>query len=89
MHVTPRSAGCRGPLFPASLLFTSDAADDLTRVDLGGRRLSKIKHTHFEPTCYTGSVGPLTSAHNTLVSRCHIGITPSYDTSVAAMPSTL
>src|SRR5665811_189435 len=27
----PRSAGC--------LLYTSDAADDLTRVDLGGRRI--------------------------------------------------
>ena len=27
----------------ACLLYTSDAADDLTRVDLGGRRIIKIK----------------------------------------------
>src|SRR5665811_2610981 len=31
------------PLITACLLYTSDAADDLTRVDLGGRRLIKKK----------------------------------------------
>src|SRR5665811_2621055 len=34
-----RSAHRRGPC----LLYTSDAADDLTRVDLGGRRIIKKK----------------------------------------------
>ncbi len=28
------------------LLYTSDAADELLCVDLGGRRISKKKHTH-------------------------------------------
>src|SRR5665811_397985 len=32
-----------GPQFCACLLYTSDAADDLTRVDLGGRRIIKKK----------------------------------------------
>src|SRR5665811_1653270 len=31
------------PLFQHCLLYTSDAADDLTRVDLGGRRIIKKK----------------------------------------------
>src|SRR5665811_2533663 len=30
--------GCVRPRLPPCLLYTSDAADDLTRVDLGGRR---------------------------------------------------
>src|SRR5665811_2569147 len=30
-------------VFKACLLYTSDAADDLTRVDLGGRRIIKKK----------------------------------------------
>ena len=35
----------KGHLLPfnACLLYTSDAADDLTRVDLGGRRIIKKK----------------------------------------------
>src|SRR5665811_2527401 len=31
------------PMFNGCLLYTSDAADDLTRVDLGGRRIIKKK----------------------------------------------
>ena len=31
------------------LLYTSDAADDPTRVDLGGRRIIKKKKTHYKP----------------------------------------
>ncbi|WP_460379393.1 hypothetical protein, partial [Staphylococcus aureus] len=30
------------------LLYTSDAADDLTRVDLGGRRIIKKYFTHLQ-----------------------------------------
>ena len=33
----------RRPPNPTCLLYTSDAADDLTRVDLGGRRIIKKK----------------------------------------------
>src|SRR5665254_29457 len=33
----------KAPNFIACLLYTSDAADDLTRVDLGGRRIIKKK----------------------------------------------
>src|SRR5665254_10514 len=41
-----RSPGHR-PARPACLLYTSDAADDLTRVDLGGRRIIKKKNNIF------------------------------------------
>ena len=34
------------PLFSGCLLYTSDAADDLLCVDLGGRRIIKKKNTH-------------------------------------------
>ena len=39
-------------LFPGCLLYTSDAADELLCVDLGGRRIIN-KHTpHYFPTIY-------------------------------------
>src|SRR5665811_2616545 len=43
-HLTKifRITGFEG-VFPICLLYTSDAADDLTRVDLGGRRIIKKK----------------------------------------------
>src|SRR5665811_2451285 len=34
---------CAVPVCQGCLLYTSDAADDLTRVDLGGRRIIKKK----------------------------------------------
>src|SRR5665811_1402936 len=37
---------------PACLLYTSDAADDLTRVDLGGRRIIKKKNKMKQTTNY-------------------------------------
>src|SRR5665811_2641653 len=40
-HVIGLVSRCRSP--KPCLLYTSDAADDLTRVDLGGRRLIKKK----------------------------------------------
>src|SRR5665811_2597661 len=36
------------PTLITCLLYTSDAADDLTRVDLGGRRIIKKKKTTME-----------------------------------------
>src|SRR5665811_2611898 len=36
----------QGGLSETCLLYTSDAADDLTRVDLGGRRIIKKKKKH-------------------------------------------
>ena len=36
-----RAGGDRVSLYADCLLYTSDAADDLTRVDLGGRRIIK------------------------------------------------
>ena len=39
-----------GPL-KACLLYTSDAADDLLCVDLGGRRLIKKKNLHVPASC--------------------------------------
>mgnify|MGYP002683048396 CR=1 FL=1 len=37
-------------LFSICLLYTSDAADDLLCVDLGGRRIIKKKKTHVKHT---------------------------------------
>src|SRR5665811_584380 len=42
-HVSREAGVSRGLLHCYCLLYTSDAADDLTRVDLGGRRLIKKK----------------------------------------------
>ena len=40
----PRFAAVKPPGFPGCLLYTSDAADDLLCVDLGGRRIIKKKN---------------------------------------------
>ena len=38
--------GVHWTMFPSCLLYTSDAADDLLCVDLGGRRIIKKKNTY-------------------------------------------
>src|SRR5450756_3145353 len=43
---TPRGAPVALPQAKACLLYTSDAADDLLCVDLGGRRIIKTKKTN-------------------------------------------
>ena len=43
MHRQRHRTDGRGALFPRCLLYTSDAADDLLCVDLGGRRIIKKK----------------------------------------------
>src|SRR5665811_2514272 len=40
---THRPGGLARRPYPGAVLYTSDAADDLTRVDLGGRRIIKKK----------------------------------------------
>ena len=42
--LTPATPSAAFPLGENCLLYTSDAADDLTRVDLGGRRIIKKKN---------------------------------------------
>ena len=41
------SIGGNEEVYQLCLLYTSDAADDLTRVDLGGRRIIKKKNKHW------------------------------------------
>src|SRR5665254_28824 len=55
----PAEPGCPNcSRCPGCLLYTSDAADDLTRVDLGGRRIIKKKKkikTIEDPNVFTAS----------------------------------
>ena len=50
------------------LLYTSDAADDLLCVDLGGRRIIKKKHDKEQ---HNGSVCTTSTHHTTLFSYRH------------------
>ena len=58
----------------ACLLYTSDAADDLLCVDLGGRRIIKKKNT--QTTQHTQSnKDSTTTKHTTTNNRTHITLT--------------
>ena len=57
----PRRRGCTHPRQCTCLLYTSDAADDLLCVDLGGRRIIKKKNTLHLPSDHYQSRPALTT----------------------------
>ena len=73
-RVAHRAVGHPGPaLLDACLLYTSDAADDLLCVDLGGRRIIKKKklhefyHTHHFIDAYYQYIAIIHDLHSTLL----------------------
>ncbi len=64
-------------------VYTYDAADDLTRVDLGGRRMCiKRKQIYYHPPCrfdtYTLSTDPLFIYHVVAIIRYTTLVTHTY-----------
>ena len=47
----PDVRGAALSLFQRCLLYTSDAADERSRVDLGGRRIIKKKNNEYQASC--------------------------------------